>query len=116
MTIAPHEPVPYAEATDPAYAVRAAETFTLRKAGPDLLVLSGPCPRCAAPLEVALPHMVFRGREGVFALFRPSHPRPASDVRDEPVVCACEGHHPDRPEGHKGCGAYWVLRISSGDA
>ncbi|MEH0542521.1 hypothetical protein QA802_05340 [Streptomyces sp. B21-105] len=116
MTVAHHEPAPYAEATDPAYAERAAETFTLREAGPGLLVLSGPCPRCAAPLEVPLPHMVFRGLDGILALFRPSQRRPASDTRDEPVACACDEHHPDRPEGRKGCGAYWVLRISGCDA
>jgi hypothetical protein len=46
LTVAHHEPAPYTEATDPAYAERAAETFTLRKAGPDLLV---PSTRLPAP-------------------------------------------------------------------
>jgi hypothetical protein len=29
----------------------------------------------------------------------------------EPMLCTCDDDHPHRPEGRKGCGAYWNFII-----
>ncbi|MFJ9643613.1 hypothetical protein [Streptomyces sp. NPDC101206] len=104
----------YAETTDDTYAAAAARTFSVQRPSKGFTLLNGPCPRCRAALSVPLVSDVLRQagprrrrtwrirlrRTGRDAL------RPYDTVR-----CNCRLPHPGRPEGRRGCGAYWNLRV-----
>ena len=97
-------PLPYAEMTNPEFAVQAAEAFRSTKDA-DGIVLIGPCPRCAAVIEIRLFDQVVRD-------WIPWRSRPTLAVagrRVEPMICTCAHDHPNRPPDRKGCGAYWNL-------
>ena len=90
--------LPYAEVTDEAYAARAAVDFTAQEFE-YAVVLSGRCPRCDHPSTTTLVDEVYR--RDVQAL----------DPGYRTVLCECEAEHPPRPDGRRGCGAYWTLRL-----
>ncbi|MFF5216388.1 hypothetical protein [Micromonospora sp. NPDC000442] len=94
------EPLPYVEVTDEGYATRVAETFSVRRYGPAVL-LSGDCPRCQHPISCPIVGEVFR--------------RVASQASVElgyrTLLCSCAAEHPDRPDGLAGCGAYWTVTL-----
>ncbi|TDC28597.1 hypothetical protein E1211_27580 [Micromonospora sp. 15K316] len=94
--------LPYAEVTDDGYAVRAAETFTVREFGPALL-LSGDCPRCRHPVTFPVVDHVYRHGSAI----------PPGDPGYRTVLCTCDAEHPGRPAGPAGCGAYWTLRLEA---
>lgn len=98
----PHKLLPYIEVTDQNYATIAAQNFSVVEVRPGTLVLSGPCPRCHAVIEI--PH--------VEKLVRSTLPKGSTREGSEPMICTCEGIHPDRPDGRYGCGAYWTLVIA----
>jgi hypothetical protein len=96
--------VPYKEITDPAFAVKAAATFTIETYGMGTELLQGPCPRCLAVISIPLFREIVKGGtdEG-----RLSEDEPTG----EPMICTCDEEHADRPADRKGCGAYWNLII-----
>jgi len=101
--------LPYEEVTTDDFARRAAKEFSATQPVPGTLVLTGPCPRCGAVIQVPVV-------DGVFKIILPSAGRrdqaPIADRDDEPVICTCSESHPSRPPDKVGCGAYWLLRIS----
>lgn len=104
--------LPYAEMTKPEFAEKAAANFRPSEDA-DGIVLVGPCPRCAAVIEIRLFEEVVRD----WFPWR-SRSAPATDGRRvEPMICTCEHDHPNRPADRKGCGAYWNLALvtESGD-
>jgi hypothetical protein len=105
----PPGPLPYAEMTDDSYAQRAAENFTVAEVAPGTLVLHGLCPRCGTLIDVPVVRSVFRG----FSFPGARRDTASEPARNEPMTCTCAEEHPGRPEGLQGCGAYWVLNISS---
>lgn len=109
----PDAPLPYTEITDDTYAVDAAKSFTVTEQGRGTLVLRGPCPRCRALIDIPVVSSIFRSSSSVGGWLRAGTPKAAEAGHDEPMMCTCEDEHPDRPEGRSGCGAYWVLTISS---
>ena len=98
-------PLPYAETTNDEYARLVARTFTAAEPHPGTLVLSGPCPRCTAPIDIPVVTEVFRDRRSR----RPD--RADREPLVEPMACTCDEDHPDRPDGLQGCGAYWTLLV-----
>lgn len=100
--IEPDQPLPYLEVTDEAYATAAAQTFSVVEVEPGTLALRGPCPRCNAVIEI--PH--------VDNVVRSALPSGGAPEGGEPMICTCDGLHPNRPDGLYGCGAYWTLIIS----
>jgi hypothetical protein len=100
------EEVKYAEVTDPGFAEIAAANFVIEEFSAGLL-LRGRCPRCDAPMEVAVVDVVVKGA-GTPSV---TYTEDASGGRLEPVVCACPEEHRGRPEGRSGCGAYWLFVI-----
>ncbi|MEU1787244.1 hypothetical protein AB0H03_12660 [Streptomyces sparsogenes] len=102
--------LPYAEVTEDSYAERAAADFTLTEVGPGTAELRGPCPRCGTVIHVPVvssTYKSFRLSRGA----RRSSPPPGE--RLEPVICTCADDHPGRPADKVGCGAFWLLRIST---
>ncbi|MEV2241398.1 hypothetical protein [Micromonospora sp. NPDC049891] len=94
------EPLPYAEVTDDGYATRVAETFSVRRYGPAVL-LSGDCPRCQHPITCPIVGEVYR-REASQAPVDPGY---------RTLLCSCAADHPTRPDGLAGCGAYWTVTL-----
>ena len=105
-------PLPYKAITDDTYAVDAAKSFSVTELGHGTLVLRGPCPRCRALIDIPVVSSIFRSSWSVGSWLRARAPKTAEAGHKEPMMCTCEGDHPNRPEGHKGCGAYWTLTIS----
>ncbi len=101
--------LPYQEITDVHYAQEAAPTFHIEEPRPGIRVLRGQCPRCHAVIDIPVVPTVFEGsRWSVTGLFRRHDSNPGETETGEPVLCTCDAHnHPGRPEGRKGCGAYW---------
>lgn len=101
--------LPYQEITDDRYAQEAAPTFRIEEPRPGIRVLRGHCPRCHAIIDIPVVPTVFEGsRRSVTGLFRRHDSSPGEAGTVEPVLCTCDNHdHPGRPEGRKGCGAYW---------
>lgn len=94
--------LPYHETTATDYAAAAATTFVIEDHGAGLQILRGPCPRCAATIDIAIVRQVVKGGG------------PALNVDDpiiEPAMCTCEETHDGRPEGRVGCGAYWNFAL-----
>lgn len=89
----------YMEVTEADFAKQAAQTFTAERLGAGVMLLAGPCPRCAAVITVPIFDKVYRGRD------------PVKEARQETVMCTCEEEHADRPESRVGCGAFWVFEI-----
>jgi hypothetical protein len=111
---AQHDPLPYEVTTDDTYPQRAAESFAVDEPSPGILILRGPCPRCAAVIDVPIVQSVFRGWFPSGGR-RNRMPRATEPGRVEPMMCTCEDEHPQRPEGTSGCGAFWTLTISASD-
>jgi hypothetical protein len=109
------DPLEYQEITKDEYAEQAARTFTVTKIARHELLLTGPCPRCAAVVQIPVVTGVYKTFRG-FAAFEWMKPQavkqPVSAVREEPCVCTCDEAHPNRPAGHTGCGAQWQLRLT----
>ncbi|GAA4884141.1 hypothetical protein [Kitasatospora terrestris] len=87
-------PLPYQPTNDPTFATTAATTFEVDDTYEGALVVSGPCPRCGALLEVSVFESIVRSAGG----------QPSGPVL---IVCDCADQHPGRPENRRGCGAYW---------
>ncbi len=109
----PDAPLPYIGITDDTYAVYAAKSFTVTELARGTLVLRGPCPRCHALIDIPVVSSIFRSSRSAGDRLRAGAPKAAEAGHDEPMMCTCEDEHPDRPEGRSGCGAYWILTISS---
>jgi hypothetical protein len=101
------ERLAYEELTDPAFAVRAAEVFSVRPVVGGVR-LDGPCPRCGDPMD--FPH-VDQTYKKIRVGRRSGEARKSSDLGLVRMVCTCTGEHPGRPEGEDGCGAYWNLTL-----
>ena len=84
--------LPYKPTHEASYATTAAATFEIDEHG-GAYTLTGPCPRCSAFLTILVSDNVVRATGG------------------EPhvILCNCPCEHSGRPEGRKGCGAYWSL-------
>lgn len=109
------DPLEYLEITSDEYAKLAAATFKVTPMSRHEFLLTGPCPRCAAVVQIPVVTGVYKTFRG-FAAFEWMKPQavkePVSAVRDEPCVCTCEEEHPNRPDGRTGCGAQWPLRLT----
>lgn len=99
-----HQPLPYEEVTDAAFAAAAAETFTIAEAGGGTHTLFGPCPRCAGDTEIPLVDQVYKSIQR----------RNTEASTTEPIacICTCSFEHAGRPKTNYGCGAYWNLQRS----
>ncbi|MDW4907088.1 hypothetical protein RB628_17465 [Streptomyces sp. ADMS] len=103
--------LPYQEITDIAYGEHAARAFGVQEARGMGVVLQGPCPRCAATLEVPLFDDVYR-HIPASASQSPPPAGPAAAGETVPISCNCRGEHSGRPENRSGCGAYWTLVLT----
>lgn len=111
-TSAQDEPLPYAEITENTYAQSAAENFVVMEPAPGTLVLRGPCPRCAATIDIPVVSSIFRTSRSLGGWRWNRAAKTTESNHVEPMMCTCEDDHPNRPEGRSGCGAYWTLTIS----
>jgi hypothetical protein len=109
--------LPYQEITDDSFAGKAAPTFRIEEPRAGMRVLRGQCPRCDAIIDIPVMPTVFEGnRWFITGLFHRGDGEPRAADAVEHVLCTCDMHnHPGRPEGRRGCGAYWnfVIRTSS---
>jgi hypothetical protein len=112
-TSAQENVLPYAEITDDAYSEAAAQSFAVIESSPGILILRGPCPRCATVIDIPVVSNIFRAWRPAGGRGRSRTSKTAELGYVEPMVCTCEHEHPDRPEGLSGCGAYWTLTISA---
>jgi hypothetical protein len=104
--------LPYRETTDAAYADTAAATFTASTPAAGVLMLTGPCPRCATVIQIPVVDGVYKGLR-----LRRREPAPTSPTpRVEPMICTCEEPHEGRPADRIGCGAYWLLELTAARA
>jgi hypothetical protein len=106
----PAEPIPYEEVNHPDFAQHATQTFTIETVSPGIVLLHGTCPRCHARIQVPFVDKVFR----TWSKGRPDgrgSGESALSGRQETIICTCEEQHPNRPDDHVGCGAYWILRF-----
>ncbi|WP_432097336.1 hypothetical protein [Streptomyces sp. bgisy100] len=122
---APEEPeLPYRETSDPEWNQVAAGTAAVSlhpdELTPEVIVVSGPCPRCGHPSVfserlVAYSSAIMSGgglRRGLLA--RALHRATAQQgARQVEVICGCRTDHDETGE-RKGCGASWVLHVEWG--
>jgi hypothetical protein len=108
------EPLPYEEISLPEFAERAARSFTVERRRPGGLVLRGPCPRCGAVMEYVTVDHLIEGTLGPRS-WRRRREVQAENVERLPLYCRCDDQHPRRPDGRRGCGAYWILIWPAGD-
>ncbi|WP_436532518.1 hypothetical protein [Actinoplanes sp. HUAS TT8] len=102
------KPLPYEECTDAAYAEHASR-FDVEQVGRST-VLRGICQRCRHVMEYLIRgHVVRTGGRWPFS--RPQPELPATGT--ERMICTCDGDHPNRPDGFKGCGAFWDVTITA---
>lgn len=106
-------PLDYAETTDDTYSETAAKTFTATEPAGGTLILRGPCPRCHAVIDIPVVTSIFRSSRSLGDWLRVPAPKVSQAGYEEPMMCTCQDEHPNRPEGRSGCGAYWLLTISS---
>jgi hypothetical protein len=106
---APPGSKPYEEITCEGFANAAVAFKVLPTHGG--VILRGPCPRCADPMDFPHVDRVYR---------RMRRGRSAGDPRSGPqgnvvhMICTCQADHPGRPEGLDGCGAYWNVTLGTG--
>lgn len=103
---------PYLEQTEERYSQLAATTFTVTSHPLGVLLLSGPCPQCAANIVVPIVESVFRSGDPTAS----SAALPSVADGYETIVCNCEEPHAGRPDGLAGCGAYWRSKIAKDEA
>ncbi|MFE2013491.1 hypothetical protein [Streptomyces sp. NPDC059491] len=102
--------------SDPAWNIVAAGTahVTLHPddRSPEVIVVSGPCPRCTHATVHTEPLVSYAGALGASGvLSRLLHRRAVeAGSREVEVICACLTTHPEAGE-QKGCGASWVLHV-----
>ncbi|MFF3762560.1 hypothetical protein ACFYYR_00460 [Streptomyces sp. NPDC001922] len=116
--------LPYRETSDPEWNRVAAGTAAVSlhpdERTPEVIVVSGPCPRCGHPSVfserlVAYSSAIMSGgglRRGLLsrALYRATAQQGARQVE---VICGCRTDHDETGE-RKGCGASWVLHVEWG--
>ncbi|MEU6090725.1 hypothetical protein ABZ865_28740 [Streptomyces sp. NPDC047085] len=102
-------PLRYQHGTDPQFAQRAADTFSLEDFD-SALMLSGPCPRCGQEMDFMLVKELFRDGTGE------GDGTGADPVPGRPVVmyCTAEAVYDGAPDGTSGCGAFWSLTLPAG--
>ncbi|MEW2390667.1 hypothetical protein AB0933_20150 [Streptomyces venezuelae] len=115
--------LPYRVVSEPEWNAAAAATASVgvhpSEELAEVVVVSGPCPRCEHPTVfserlVAYSDMLGAGsgRRGLLArALRRAAAR--GGRRDIEVICSCGGAHPDAGE-ESGCGASWVLTVEWG--
>jgi hypothetical protein len=108
--------LPYREITDESYARKAAPTFGIEEPKPGLRILRGSCPRCGAIIDIPLMPSVFGGNRSSSTVLRPGATSKGDAGSIEPVLCTCDDDHPGRPDGRRGCGAYWNFVIHPASA
>ncbi|WP_433384823.1 hypothetical protein ACQPZX_24490 [Actinoplanes sp. CA-142083] len=111
MAKATHKAVAYQPVTDPQYAQLAATEFAVVSTDRHAEVLFGPCPRCRGVFRDFLPATLVKGTRAIGNPFRRTA-QPTDDL--VPMTCLCELTHANRPEGERGCGAYWKLLLTEG--
>ncbi|MDV9188688.1 hypothetical protein R6L23_10750 [Streptomyces sp. SR27] len=109
----------YREESDPAWNPVAAGTARVGlhpdETAPEVIVVSGPCPRCRHETVHAEPLVAYADaltRTGLLARLLLRRATEAGS-REVEVICACSAVHPEAGE-HKGCGASWVLHVEWG--
>ncbi|GGV22083.1 hypothetical protein GCM10010260_72870 [Streptomyces filipinensis] len=114
------QPVPYRAESDPAWNTVAAGTAHVilhpAEKSPEVIVVSGPCPRCTHETVHTEPLVSYAGALGTSGLLgRLLHRRAVeAGSREVEVICACRATHPEAGE-HQGCGASWVLHVEWSD-
>lgn len=98
--------VPYQEITEPAFAEKAAATFTIENYGIGMDLLQGPCPRCLAVISIPMFREIVKGSEG-----GASASGSGDESAGEPMICTCDEEHVGRPAHRRGCGAFWNLIV-----
>lgn len=104
--------VPYREITESHYATTAAVAFVIEEYATGMWLLRGPCPRCAAVIDIPVVSEVVKGADRTALGPSPDRAQepgaPASEEGpSEAVICTCDEAHEGRPDGRVGCGAYW---------
>lgn len=97
-------PTPYHVVTDDHYGEQVATSFDASPIQGGN-ILSGLCPRCADA-------MTFPQVKGVFRTIWPGRPKASTAATTLPMNCRCTEEHPGRPNGKKGCGAYWNITVT----
>lgn len=100
MTNASDTPIAYDDRSDESWAEKVAATFTWDDRD-GTWVLSGSCPRCGDEMYKAFPAEAFL-----------TEATRGAAKRTVVVACNCEGEHPGRPDGRKGCGVYGGLELA----
>ncbi|MBP2585483.1 hypothetical protein J3A78_005961 [Streptomyces sp. PvR006] len=79
---------------------------------PEVIVVSGPCPRCRHETVHAEPLVSYANALDRSSLLARLLRRRAAEAgsREVEVICACSATHPEAGE-RTGCGASWVLRV-----
>ncbi|MGW8763068.1 hypothetical protein ACWGN5_11285 [Streptomyces sp. NPDC055815] len=109
----------YRVESDPEWGTVAAGTARVSlhpdETAPEVIVVSGPCPRCGHETVHAEPLVSYANALGGSGLLSRLLLRRAAETgaREVEVICACPATHPEAGE-QKGCGASWVLHVEWG--
>ncbi|MFJ5032718.1 hypothetical protein ACIQB5_32580 [Streptomyces sp. NPDC088560] len=111
--------LPYRVESEPAWNTVAAGTARVSlhpdEAAPEVVVVSGPCPRCRHETVHSEPLVAYANalaRSSLLArLLYQRAAEPGS--REVEVICGCPTSHPEAAE-QTGCGASWVLHVEWG--
>lgn len=107
-----HLGLPYQEVTEAGYTEHVAQSFKIGQRGADFLMLHGSCPRCNGPMQVPLVTVALKA---MLPRLTSRRTTASSGFDIHPMICACRStndHHPGRPDGHTGCGAYWTIGVT----
>jgi hypothetical protein len=119
--------VEYAEVSstewDAAMAADAAVRVEPDETAPEVILITGTCPRCGHGTAHVEPLVTFRSLDdeddivpGVAEMLRDAARRAGAGLRERDVrmPCGCGVPHPGAPDGAAGCGARWSLHVEWG--
>ncbi|MEU7963545.1 hypothetical protein AB0D09_08780 [Streptomyces sp. NPDC049097] len=111
--------LPYRAESDPNWNTVAASTARVGlhpdEAAPEIIVVTGPCPRCLHETVHSEPLVAYANALARSSLLaRLLHHRAVEPgSRELEVICGCPTAHPEAG-AIKGCGASWVLHVEWG--
>ncbi|WP_143268812.1 hypothetical protein [Amycolatopsis vastitatis] len=103
-------PDEYQEKNEPEFTNKVATTFTSHEAPDGSVLLRGPCPRCGHVTEHLISAGVLRRASRLWSR-RADRELPPDEDEDERMCCYCDGEHSGQPDGYRGCGAFWSLKV-----
>lgn len=122
MPVDNSEACAYREESEESWNAEAARTASVslqpNEQKPTVIVVTGPCPRCAHDVYFTEPLITYWGMnlpqdDLIAQALAETIGEPTARILE--IVCSCGEPHAGAPENTRGCGASWVLTVEWGD-